>query len=111
MDMGTERMTIRASRDKRATIREKFEQYDWYLQSSRFAAKHASIGNSGFFTLLFVALIWDRIENIRTGVSNVKRGLHPYLTTLDVAVNDFVGSIWKSRDVRDSLSYALVQQP
>lgn len=42
----------------------------------------------------------------------MKRELHPYyrLTTLNAAVNDFVGSIWKSRDVRDSLSHALVQQ-
>jgi hypothetical protein len=113
MDMGTERITVRASSDKRATIRGKFEQYDRYLKSGRFVAKYASAGDFGFFTLLFVTLTWDRIENIRAAVSDLSQELHPYyrLTTLDAAVDDFVGSVWKSRDVRDSLTYALVQQP
>jgi Replication-relaxation len=113
MDMGTERITFRASRDKRATIRGKFEQYDRYLKSGRFAAKYADWGDFSFCTILFVTLTWDRIENIRAAVSDLPQKLHPYyrLTTLDAAVNDFVGAIWKSRNVRDSLSYALVQQP
>jgi Replication-relaxation len=113
MDMGTERITVRASSDKRATIRGKFEQYDRYLKSGRFVAKYASAGDFGFFTLLFVTLAADRVENIRTAVSDMQQELHAYyrLTTLDAAVNDFVCSIWKSRDVRDNLTYALVQQP
>jgi protein involved in plasmid replication-relaxation len=113
MDMGTERITVRSSSDKRATIRGKFEQYDQYLKSGRFVAKYASAGDFGFFTLLFVTLAADRVENIRTAVSDMQQELHAYyrLTTLDAAVNDFVGSIWKSRDVRDNLTYALVQQP
>jgi hypothetical protein len=113
MDMGTERITVRSSSDKRATIRGKFEQYDRYLKSGRFAAKYADWGEFGFCTILFVTLTWDRIENIRVAVSDLPQELHPYyrLTTLDAAENNFVGAIWKSRNVRDSLSYALVQQP
>lgn len=113
MDMGTERITVRSSSDKRAIIRGKFEQYDRHLRSGRFVAKYASAGEFGFFTLLFVTLTWDRIENIRAAVSNMQQDLHAYyrLTTLNAAVDDFVGSIWKSRDARDNLTYALVQQP
>jgi hypothetical protein len=76
-------------------------------------AKYAAAGEFGFFTLLFVTLAAERVENIRIAAADMKQDLHPYyrLTTLDAAENDFVGSVWKSRDVRDSLTYALVQQP
>jgi len=113
MDRGTERITVASSRDNRATIRGKFIQYDRYLTSGRFAQTYASFGEFRFFTLLFVTLTADRVDNIRDAVSDLPQTLHPYyrLTTFDVACNDFVGNVWKSRDPGDKIMYALVQQP
>jgi hypothetical protein len=113
MDMGTERITVRSSSDRRATIRGKFEQYDRYLNSGRFAENYADIDDFRFFTLLFVTLTWERIENIRSAVSDLQNELHAYyrLTALDAALDDFVGPVWLSRDSKDTVRYALVQQP
>jgi hypothetical protein len=54
VDMGSERITSPVSRDPRATIRGKFEQYDKYLTSGRFVETYAAYGEFRFFSLLFV---------------------------------------------------------
>jgi hypothetical protein len=111
MDMGTERITAPKSIDKRATIRGKFEQYDRYLLSGRFARTYAPWGEFRSFTLLFVTPGSERIENIRAAVADLPARLHAYyrLTTFQEAITNFLGFIWKSRDRGDTVSYALVQ--
>ena len=48
MDMGTERIVTRISRDPRITLHFKMQQYDRYLQSGRFAADLPDIGGISF---------------------------------------------------------------
>jgi hypothetical protein len=112
MDMGTERLTVSGSRDLRATIRGKCEQYDRYLTSGKFAETYAAYGDFRFFTLLFVTISEERIDNIRTAVADLPRELHAYyrFATLQRSQADFLGSCWQSRDAGDKLLYALVQQ-
>jgi hypothetical protein len=113
MDMGTERITAPHSRDPRATIRGKFEQYDKYLTSGRFVQTYSAFGEFSFFVVLFVTIIPEFIDNIRAAVSDLPQNLHTYynLTTLAAAEKDFLGPIWKIRDVRDTLLHALVSDP
>jgi hypothetical protein len=110
MDMGTERITAPKSLDPRATIRGKFEQYDRYLTSGRFVKDYREYGDLGFFVVLFVTTIPERIDNIRAAVSDLPQNLHAYyhLTTLGEAERDFLGPIWKSRDQKDTVLHALV---
>src|SRR3954454_20832322 len=113
MDMGTERITAPQSQDPRATIRGKFEQYDKYLTSGRFVQTYSQYGDFNFFVLLFVTTIPERIDNIRVAVANLPANLHTYynLTTLGEAERDFLGPIWKSREMRDRLLHTLVSDP
>jgi hypothetical protein len=53
MDMGTERLTSSISHDRRTSLHFRFEQYDKYLSSLRFAEKYAAYGKFENFTLLF----------------------------------------------------------
>jgi hypothetical protein len=93
-------------------VRLKFEQYDRYLSGGRFALTYAPYGAFRSLTLLFVTYGAERIENIRAAVSDLPARLHPYyrLTTYEQGVTDFLGSVWKSRDKADTVTYALVQQ-
>jgi Replication-relaxation len=111
MDMGTERIVARSSQDKRATIRLKFEQYDRYLTSGRFADAYKAYGDFRAFTLLFVTYGAERVENIRRASSDLPFRLHPYyrLTTYEQGVTDFLGMVWKSRDAADTVTHPLVQ--
>src|SRR5947209_6258176 len=110
MDMGTERIVAKGSADRRATVHGKFEQYDRYLTSGRFARTYAACGDFRLATILFVTLGEERIENIRQAASNLPPRFHQYyrLATFERAMNDFFGPIWKSRDVFDTLLYRLV---
>jgi hypothetical protein len=112
MDMGTERITAPKSADQRATIRGKFEQYDHYLTSGRFAQTYKAWGDFRFFTLLFVTYGEERIENIRRASTTLPERLHGYyrLATFDAAITNFLSDIWLSRSPVDNLRYALVQR-
>jgi hypothetical protein len=111
MDMGTERVKAVGSADKRATIIAKFEQYDRYLTSGRFAATYKAYGEFRSLTVLFVTIGPERVENIRKEARRLNARLHQYyrLTTFSVAITDFLGSIWKSRDGSDTVPYPLIQ--
>jgi hypothetical protein len=113
MDMGTERITAKTSADPRATIRGKFEQYDRYLTGGRFAATYAAYGAFRSFTLLFVTLAPERIENIRLAMVDLPERLHGYyrLALFQDAVTDLLGPVWKTRAVSDTVPRALVQEP
>ena len=112
MDMATERITVTGSRDRRATIRGKFEQYDRYLTSGRFARTYVSCGEFRSFTLLLVTYGSERVENIRAAAADLPSRLHQYyrLATFDAATVDFLGAVWKSRDASDQVAYPLVGQ-
>ena len=111
MDMATERIVSRITREDRITLHHKISQYDRYLVSGRFAQTYAPYGAFGFFTLLFVTLGAERIENVRREMQDLPRELHDYyrFTTYPEAVGDFFGPIWKSRAVSDTQVHALVQ--
>jgi hypothetical protein len=112
MDMGNERITAPKSADQRSTIRGKFEQYDRYLTSGRFAATYKEWGDFRSFSLLFVTYGQERIENIRRASTTLPERLHGYyrLATFDAAITNFLSDIWLSRSPVDNLRYALVQR-
>jgi hypothetical protein len=111
MDMGTERIATKTSREHRATIYLKLQQYDKYLTSGRFAETYAGYGEFRSFLLLFVTYGTERITNIRSAAKDLPARLHPYyrFALFQDAVTDMLGPIWKSRDARDVVSHALVE--
>jgi hypothetical protein len=112
MDMATERIVSFITRDSRMTLHYKISQYDRYLQSLRYSHTYAAYGDFRFFTLLFVTLGNERIDNIRREMQNLPAELAQYyrFTTLDAAMGDFFAPIWKSRLLTDSTLYPLVRE-
>jgi hypothetical protein len=110
MDMGTERVVSQVTRDKRISLFHKLTQYDRYLQGMRYRHTYAAFGDFRFFTLLFVTIGEQRIENIRREMERLPRELSDYyrLTTYERAMGDFFGPIWKSRLHTDTRAYGLV---
>src|SRR5512132_2211763 len=91
MDMGTERVVSQITRDKRISLFHKLSQYDRYLQSLRYRQTYAAFGDFRFFTLLFVTIGEQRIENIRREMERLPREFSDYyrLTTYERAMGDF----------------------
>lgn len=112
MDMATERIVSYITRDSRITLHYKISQYDRYLKSLRYKQTYAYYGDFNFFTLLFVTLSNERIENIRRELSDLPAELSQYyrLTTYKQAMGDFLGQIWVSRTPSDDQIYPLVRQ-
>jgi Replication-relaxation len=112
MDMATERIVTSITRDKTITVRHKMSQYDRYLQSLRYRQTYAAYGDFGFFTMLFVTLSNERVENIGQSTHDLPRELAQYyrLTTYDKAMGDFLGQIWVSRSPSDTQFYPLVRE-
>jgi hypothetical protein len=111
LDMGTERIVSQITRDSRITVRHKFSQYDRYLQSKRYAQTYAAYGDFGLFILLFVTMSAERLENIRREMSDAPTELAAYyrFSTFDDAMGDFLGPVWKSRSISDTMQYSLVR--
>jgi Replication-relaxation len=111
MDMATEQIVTRISHDRRVTLRYKIEQYDRYLTGGRFARTYAPYGEFRHFTLLFVTMGEERIENIRRALSDLPEKLHAYyrFPTFERAKEDFLGQVWKSRSPEDHALYSLVR--
>ena len=99
------------TRDKRISLFYKLSQYDRYLQGMRYRQTYADFGDFRFFTLLFVTLGEERIENIRREMQRLPSELSEYyrLTTYERAMGDFFSPIWKSRLLTDTGTYGLVQ--
>jgi hypothetical protein len=111
MDMGTERVVSAITRDRRVTLHHKITQYDRYLQSGKFAERYREAGSFRFFTLLFVTLGEERVDNIRRAMHDLPEELAAYyrFTTFERAHADFLGAIWKTRSIRDNDRYPLVR--
>ena len=111
MDMGTERIVTRISRDPRITLHFKMEQYDRYLQSGRFAQTYRPWGEFGFATVLFVTNSEARVDNIRREMLDLPAALHPYyrFNTYERTAADFFNADWKARSPDDDRGYMLVR--
>jgi len=109
MDMATGRIVTQISHDRRLTLHFKFEQYDRYLTGRRFAEKYRSYGEFGSFTLLFVTLNPQRVENLRAALSDLPTDLAPYYRfgVFDEVLSDFLGTVWHSRLPTDEERYGL----
>jgi hypothetical protein len=72
---------------------------------------YASYGDFGYFTLLFVTLGAERVENVRREMHDLPAELAQYFrfSTYELAMGDFLGSIWKSRSIADHAVYPLVR--
>jgi hypothetical protein len=108
MDMGTERIVSQITRDKRIYLFYKLIQYDRYLQGMRYRSTYAGYGDFRFFTLLFVTIWQERVENIRREMTRLPPEFSDYyrLTTYSQAI----GPIWKSRLLTDTRTYGLVRE-
>jgi protein involved in plasmid replication-relaxation len=111
MDMGTERIATKSSKNTQATILAKLTQYDRYLTSGRFATTYGSYGEFRSFLLLFVTSGEERIVNIRQAASSLSGRLHGYyrFATFEQASTSFLGGVWRNRSPTDTLTYAIVQ--
>jgi len=111
MDMATERIVTKISNDKRLTLRFKFEQYDRYLQSRRFAETYANYGTFNNFTLLFVTLKQERVDNIREALSDLPSEFAAFyrLAVFEAVIEDFLGEVWQSRLATDEKRYRLTR--
>ena len=112
MDMGTEAVVSQITRDKRISLFYKLSQYDRYLQGMRYRQTYAAFGDFRFFTLLFITIGEERIENIRREMQRLPSELSEYyrLTTYERAMGDFFSPIWKSRLLTDTGTYGLVRE-
>ena len=112
MDMATERIVSYIIRDSRVTLHYKISQYDRYLQSLRYRQTYAAVGEFSYFTLLFVTIGEQRVENIRRQVGSLPEEFAQYyrFTTYERAMGDFLSAIWKSRSVSDMSVYPLVRE-
>ena len=112
MDMGTERIVSQITRDKQISLFYKLSQYDRYLQGMRYRHTYADFGDFRFFTLLFITLGEERIENIRREMQRLPPEFSDYyrLTTYPRAMGDFLEPIWKSRLFSDTGTYGLVRE-
>ena len=112
MDMATERIVTDITRDKRVTLFYKLSQYDRYLQGMRYSQKYAGCGDFRFFTLLFVTLGRQRVDNIRRNMQSLPSDYSNYyrFAVFDDAVNNFLGPVWKSRNPADTRLYPLVRE-
>jgi DNA-binding PadR family transcriptional regulator len=112
MDMATERIVSHITRDSRITLHYKIEQYDRYLQSLQYRQTYAAYGDFRSFTLLFVTLGSERVENVRREMHDLPAELAHYFrfSTFELAMGDFFGPIWKSRSLADTNVYSLVRE-
>jgi hypothetical protein len=111
MDMATEQIVSFITRDSRITLHHKISQYDKYLKNMRYAQTYAAYRQFRYFTLLFVTLNENRVENVRRETHDLPDKLAPYyrFTTYKQAMGDFLGAIWKSRLLSDTQNYSLVR--
>jgi DNA-binding PadR family transcriptional regulator len=111
MDMGTERIVSRISRDPRITLHFKMQQYDRYLQSGRFAETYRPWGEFRSAMVLFVTNSETRVDNIRRQMLDLPAALHPYyrFNTYERAAADFFNAEWKVRSPDDDRGYMLVR--
>jgi hypothetical protein len=111
VDLGTERVASPVTRDTRGTVKHKIVQYDHYLQSRRYAQTYGTYGEFRSFTLLFVTISDERIDNIRREIQGFPHNLAYFrFATFDAVKGDFLGSVWKSRSFPDIETYPLVQE-
>src|SRR3954471_3457670 len=110
MDMATERIVSNIPRDVRTTLHHKISQYDRYLKSRRYVQTYATYGEFRFFTLLFVTIGEQRLENVRRNMQDLPAEFAKFyrFTTFEQATGDFLGPVWKSRLLTDTALYPLV---
>ena len=110
MDMGTERLVSSITHDRRQGLHFRFEQYDKYILSLRFAEKYAAYGKFESFTLLFVTVSETRIAHVRASLADLPQESEEfYLFGLFTeVVEDFLGEVWRGRSLTDARRYKLV---
>lgn len=111
MDMGTERIVSKISKAKHLSLHHRMQQYDRYLMGGRFAERYAPWGDFRSFTLLFVTVSADRIENIRRKMGNLPEALHRYyrFNLFERVKDNFFNETWKGRSATDETGYAIVR--
>ena len=111
MDMGTERIATKSSKNTQATVLAKLAQYDRYLTSGKFAKTYATYGEFRSFILLFVSVGEERIAHIRQAASVLSARLHGYyrFTTFEEANANFLRGVWRNRSSTDTLIYPIIQ--
>lgn len=110
MDMGTESIVSRISKNTNLPLYERIKKYDRYLMSGNYVGKYREWGSFDHFVLLFVTLSEKRMENIRKELFALPEQFHEYymFNTYDVVVKDFFNNQWKARSIKDGQGYGLL---
>jgi len=111
MDMATERIVTKISSDTRLTLRFKFEQYDRYLRSRKYVETYATCGTFTNFTVLFVTLKQERVDNLRVALADLPSEFAAFyrLGVFEAVIKDFLGEVWQSRLASDQRRYRLTR--
>lgn len=110
MDMGTETIVSRISKNVNLPLYERIKKYDRYLMSGNYAKKYEVWGKFDYFILVFITLSEKRMENIRKELFDLPSEFHEYymFNTYDVVVNNFFNQEWRMRSVEDNQKYGLL---
>jgi len=110
MDMRTERLVSSITHDRRQGLHFRFEQYEKYLSSLRFAEKYSAWGAFESFTVLFVTVSETRIAHVRGSLADLPEETSEfYLFGLSSeVVEDFLREVWRGRSPTDARRYRLV---
>ena len=110
MDMGTEGIISRVSKNTNLPLYERIKKYDRYLMSGNYVRKYQEWGSFDNFILLFITLSEKRMEHIRGELFDLPDRLHQYyfFNTYDVVIKDFFNHQWKARSIKDDRGYSLL---
>ncbi len=110
MDMGTESIVSRVSKNSNLPLYGRIKKYDRYLISGKYVRKYGEWGSFDHFVLLFITLSGKRMENIRGELFDLPEQFHGYymFNTYEAVVKDFFNNQWKARSIKDNRGHSLL---
>jgi len=110
LDRGTEGIVSRIEANADRSLVNKFETYERYLGSGKFADKYREWGDFDSFVLLFVTTTAARVDNIRHKLTGLNEDYHEYylFNTFESVVENFFREDWKNRSMTDNSLYSVL---
>lgn len=111
VDMGTERQVTALPQAEKQSFKYKLAQYDRYLASGNFKAKYQPWGDFGSFIMLTITTGAQRVENMRTKLSDLSEDYHRFyrFSTLEEVKENFFHGNWYTRDNNDTEAKPLIK--
>ena len=110
MDMGTERIISRVTKQTTSPLYERMKKYDRYLMSLSYADKYRQYGKFDHFVVLFITVSVERMESLRKKLFDLPDELHQYylFSSYDDIMNNFFHKQWKARAINDNHNYCIL---